>query len=123
MDCVKCDGVLSEVEVGGVSVDRCGDCQGIWFDSSEVRQLIADRPAAAGKRPPLELLHIAADSQSFLRGLRGEVLELHNETYIDLPPRPVGHIDTDDGDDWLFDAKRDYMAQRQKFAEHEKGAA
>jgi uncharacterized protein len=55
MDCPKCDGALAEVSFGGVKVDRCGECAGLWFDAREVRALVAaggelaaDSPAKAG---------------------------------------------------------------------------
>jgi Zn-finger nucleic acid-binding protein len=41
MDCPKCSGTLAEETFGGVGVDRCDSCQGIWFDAKEVRALIA----------------------------------------------------------------------------------
>ena len=41
MDCVKCEGTLGEMDVAGMRVDRCPACEGLWFDSHEVRQLVA----------------------------------------------------------------------------------
>ena len=41
MDCPKCTGTLAEQTFGGVSVDRCDQCEGIWFDAKEVRALVS----------------------------------------------------------------------------------
>ncbi len=41
MDCPKCSGTLAEEKFGGVGVDRCSECHGIWFDAKEVRALVA----------------------------------------------------------------------------------
>ena len=41
MDCPKCEGKLVEKTYGRVRVDRCVDCEGIWFDANEVRALVA----------------------------------------------------------------------------------
>jgi Zn-finger nucleic acid-binding protein len=45
MDCPKCSGTLAEEEFGGVRVDRCDSCHGIWFDAKEVRALVAHAQA------------------------------------------------------------------------------
>ena len=39
MKCPKCGGDLATVEVAGVQVDRCPDCQGVWLDPGELEQL------------------------------------------------------------------------------------
>lgn len=39
MDCPKCNSVMEEVEFGGVVVDRCTSCKGIWFDALEHEEL------------------------------------------------------------------------------------
>lgn len=41
MDCPKCSGTLTEQKFGGVNVDRCNACEGLWFDAKEVRALVA----------------------------------------------------------------------------------
>ena len=39
--CPRCTSqVLSQVKVGDVVVDECGECKGIWLDSGEVSRLI-----------------------------------------------------------------------------------
>jgi Zn-finger nucleic acid-binding protein len=41
MDCPKCNAGMQEVKYGGVTVDRCTRCMGIWFDFSEHEDLKA----------------------------------------------------------------------------------
>jgi len=38
--CPKCDVALILLEFGGVEVDYCPRCDGIWLDSGEVEQLV-----------------------------------------------------------------------------------
>ncbi|HVT44816.1 MAG TPA: zf-TFIIB domain-containing protein [Thermoanaerobaculia bacterium] len=40
MKCPKCGMDLHEFELHGISLDRCVSCEGTWFDSGEVEQLI-----------------------------------------------------------------------------------
>lgn len=37
--CPKCEGTLQAVVFASVEVDRCQECDGIWFDSHEAEQL------------------------------------------------------------------------------------
>ena len=39
MKCPKCHETMKEIHYGGVAVDRCENCGGIWFDFSEAEQL------------------------------------------------------------------------------------
>jgi len=39
MKCPKCQGNLEPVVYADVEVDRCADCNGIWFDSQEAQTL------------------------------------------------------------------------------------
>jgi Zn-finger nucleic acid-binding protein len=39
--CPKCAGSLEQVVCGGIEVDRCLYCKGIWFDSLEAEKLKA----------------------------------------------------------------------------------
>ncbi|MGK7875212.1 MAG: zf-TFIIB domain-containing protein [Xenococcaceae cyanobacterium] len=39
--CPKCGGNLEQVVHGGIEVDRCLNCAGIWFDSLEAEKLKA----------------------------------------------------------------------------------
>ena len=43
MKCPKCGMDLHEVEVSGISVDRCHSCNGTWFDAGEMEQLISQQ--------------------------------------------------------------------------------
>ena len=40
MKCVKCLGELELRNVGGVEIDQCGSCQGIWFDKRELDRVL-----------------------------------------------------------------------------------
>jgi len=40
MKCVKCSGELEKVTVGGVEVDQCPKCSGIWFDFGELQKIL-----------------------------------------------------------------------------------
>jgi len=46
MRCPKCEGDMLPIEYQGVAVDRCSNCQGIWFDVGE-SDWLRDREAAA----------------------------------------------------------------------------
>jgi len=39
MRCPKCGMELKEIDVRGVSVDRCFSCNGTWLDSGELEKL------------------------------------------------------------------------------------
>ena len=39
MNCPKCDAAMDTVEYQGIEVDRCRNCQGIWFDMLEAEHL------------------------------------------------------------------------------------
>ena len=39
MKCPKCTGEMEVVEFSDVTVDRCVDCKGIWFDIGEAEKL------------------------------------------------------------------------------------
>lgn len=40
MDCPKCHAIMEEVTYGReMTVDRCTNCKGIWFDTGEVDKL------------------------------------------------------------------------------------
>src|SRR5438067_315826 len=41
MDCPKCGALMQLVEFGGVEIDRCTGCGGIWLDPMEPEQLRA----------------------------------------------------------------------------------
>ena len=39
MDCPKCKAPMEEATMERMVVDRCTECQGIWFDSGEAERL------------------------------------------------------------------------------------
>jgi len=39
MNCPKCDCAMETVKYQGIEVDRCVNCQGIWFDMLEAEHL------------------------------------------------------------------------------------
>ncbi len=45
MNCPKCQNDMEAIEYGGVEVDRCRNCKGIWFDVGEIEWL-RDKDAA-----------------------------------------------------------------------------
>jgi Zn-finger nucleic acid-binding protein len=40
MKCPKCGANLKVEQYEGIEVDRCTECQGIWFDAGEAEQLL-----------------------------------------------------------------------------------
>jgi Zn-finger nucleic acid-binding protein len=42
MNCPKCLGKLSPVEIGNVEIDRCFVCEGLWFASDELERILAN---------------------------------------------------------------------------------
>ncbi|MDH5805901.1 MAG: zf-TFIIB domain-containing protein [Gemmatimonadota bacterium] len=44
MKCPKCGADLVVEEFHGLEVDRCPECNGIWFDAGEAEQVIKDEP-------------------------------------------------------------------------------
>jgi hypothetical protein len=45
MKCPKCGHDMSEVDLCGVPVDRCGHCEGIFLDAGELEQLYLNKDA------------------------------------------------------------------------------
>jgi len=43
MQCPKCGGHMTEIELGGIKVDQCGKCRGIYFDHGELEILIESK--------------------------------------------------------------------------------
>jgi Zn-finger nucleic acid-binding protein len=39
MNCPRCQGRLQARSTGGVEIDECSSCQGIWFDADELRRV------------------------------------------------------------------------------------
>lgn len=48
MKCPKCGADLETEEYHGVQVDRCTECQGVWFDAGEVDQALAREEHGVG---------------------------------------------------------------------------
>ena len=46
LKCPKCQHGMEEVTHGEIVIDRCTNCQGLWFDAGEV-ELLRNRKAAA----------------------------------------------------------------------------
>ena len=46
MNCPKCSDGMEKVSQGGIEVDRCRGCGGIWFDLLEREKLAAQRGSA-----------------------------------------------------------------------------
>ncbi len=42
MKCAKCPGSLVPENAGGVEIERCGDCGGIFLDPGELRKITTD---------------------------------------------------------------------------------
>ncbi len=40
MKCPKCGAGLQEIEMDGIMVDKCGGCEGIFFDRGELELMI-----------------------------------------------------------------------------------
>lgn len=39
LKCPKCAHGMDEVTLGGITIDRCSNCQGLWFDEDEAHHL------------------------------------------------------------------------------------
>jgi len=37
--CPKCDGTLHETDFGGIQIDVCDNCSGVWLDAGELAQI------------------------------------------------------------------------------------
>ena len=49
MHCPKCGAVLHEETYHSIRVDRCIECQGVWFDPGEIESLLDKPDTAAGQ--------------------------------------------------------------------------
>jgi Zn-finger nucleic acid-binding protein len=47
MNCPKCDHAMEKVQYGGIEVDRCTECKGLWFDMLEAEHLKAIKGSEA----------------------------------------------------------------------------
>jgi Zn-finger nucleic acid-binding protein len=53
LTCPKCQGAMRSYERGGVTVDQCADCRGIFLDRGELEHLL-DAERGWSQRPPPE---------------------------------------------------------------------
>jgi hypothetical protein len=42
MKCPKCGSDLKEIKFKGLLLDKCGECEGLWFDKGELQQLLKE---------------------------------------------------------------------------------
>jgi Zn-finger nucleic acid-binding protein len=66
MKCPKCGADLQVEQYEGIEVDRCTECQGVWFDAGEVEQLLEQ-----GKREGIGFSTL----ESIVQALRGRKRE------------------------------------------------
>lgn len=43
MKCPKCGAEMKEIELSGLKIDQCSDCQGVFFDFGELDLLMASK--------------------------------------------------------------------------------
>lgn len=43
MHCPKCGSDLVEIEYKNVMIDKCPECEGIWFDCGELEQVVTEQ--------------------------------------------------------------------------------
>ena len=55
MDCPKCDSIMEAVTFNSITVDRCTQCLGIWFDKIEYKDLKKMKGADAIDTGPSKL--------------------------------------------------------------------
>lgn len=48
LTCPKCDGTIVEISFGGVTIDRCNECGGVWLDAGELELLSQKEKEPAG---------------------------------------------------------------------------
>lgn len=61
MKCPKCGHDLATEQYHGLEVDRCTQCDGVWFDAGEAEQLIGDEHEGV----------LASVFQAVISGVRG----------------------------------------------------
>jgi uncharacterized protein len=49
MRCPKCGMGLTEINYMGITVDKCSECRGLWFDAGELRSVSKTEKAFFGK--------------------------------------------------------------------------
>jgi hypothetical protein len=48
MHCPKCGSDLVEIEYKNIMIDKCPECEGIWFDCGELEQVVTDNDSFLG---------------------------------------------------------------------------
>jgi hypothetical protein len=43
MKCPKCGGQMEEIDLAGIDIDKCQDCQGVYFDNGELDILLKSK--------------------------------------------------------------------------------
>ena len=43
MKCPKCGGQMEEIDLAGIDIDKCQDCQGVYFDNGELDILLQSK--------------------------------------------------------------------------------
>lgn len=46
MSCPRCEGKLHQRTFDEVTIDQCDRCQGIWLDTGELEQIVAEESSA-----------------------------------------------------------------------------
>ncbi len=62
MKCPKCGHDLAVEQYHGIDIDRCTNCQGVWFDAGEAEQLAGDGQEGI----------LASVFDAVVRGVRGK---------------------------------------------------
>jgi len=62
--CPKCHGAMRSYERGGVVVDQCNDCRGLFLDRGELERLIDAESAWSGQKQPTPDSRYPADDQA-----------------------------------------------------------
>ena len=49
MKCPKCGMQLEEIPFGDVRIDKCFNCEGMWFDNGELERIQTKEPGFVGR--------------------------------------------------------------------------
>ncbi len=44
IQCPGCTSTMEKHEIGGITIDICPDCEGVWLDKGELEQLLVKKP-------------------------------------------------------------------------------
>src|SRR5262245_17446151 len=90
MDCIRCGGAMEKRSEGGVLVDHCPACGGVWLDAGELESL----EVGAAKSPALLEAERAAESEHEARR-RVSVVGLCPRCQRGLEPHVLHGIELD----------------------------